>query len=272
MKTLAPLMLIAVACGEKTPPEPVAPSWGWVEGAHGACWVPETYDNPTPEDLAAGRRETLDQLAMQWRGGRNDGVQFGDALAKEVRDLLRQKPEEVDAVASANLEYCLEWSAGGVATLGWGGWLQDLPSQLTVDDCIALLDEAWFDLLSVERSWQHELALCPDEQVELSATARSEYELSPKGPLSTVSGIVDAEVPVGALCTDEGCLLGVLLGRFESLDGQVTIFPIGAGLVFTAPAEGVLSFAVNDSDHRDNAYAVADGVQDGATVGARPTR
>lgn len=272
MKTLASFALLTVACGPKAPPEPPAPTWGWMEGAQGSCWVPETFDNPTPEDLAAGRRETVDQLAMQWRGGRNDGVDFGDELARTVRDLLRQKPDQVDSVAAANLEYCQEWAAGGVATMGWGGWLQDLPAELTADDCIALVEEAWFDTLTVDRGWQHEVAMCPDEQVELSATARSEFNLGTQGPLSTVAGLSEPPAPDDALCTDDGCLWGVLLGRFESLDGQVTIFPIGPGTAFTAPGEGSLSFAINDSDHRDNAYAIVDGVQDGATVGVRPTR
>ncbi len=253
-------------------PEPVAPTWGWLEGEHGACWVPETFDNPTPEDLAGARRETVDQLALQWRGGRNDGVDFGEALARQLRDLLRQKPEQIDAVAEINLDYCLEWSASGVATMGWGGWVQALPAELTEGDCVALLDDPWFDVLSVERGWQHEVALCPGEEVELTTTVRARFKLGADGPFSTVAGLAGVETPPEALCTGEGCLLGVLLGRFESLDGQVTIFPIGTGVVFTAPAEGVLSFAINDGDHRDNAYAISEGVQDGATVGARPTR
>ncbi len=271
-RTLPPLLLLATACGPKEPPAPPAPEWGWIEGAEGACWVPQPFDNPTPEDLAAGRRETVDNLALQWRGGRNDGVDFGDGLAKEVRDLLRQKPDRVDAVAATNLEYCLEWAAGGVATMAWGGWLESLPAELTAGDCIALLEEPWFDTLSVDRGWQHELALCPGEEVELSATARAGFSLGPDGPSSTVAGLADTPPPEGSLCTDDGCLWGMLLGRFETLDGQVSVFPIGTGTVFTAPDEGQLSFAVNDSDHRDNAYTIVDGVQDGANLGVRPTR
>ena len=87
-----------------------------------------------------------------------------------------------------------------------------------------------------------------------------------------MAGLADVSLPADALCSDEGCLWGTLLGRFETLDGQVTIFPIGAGTAFTAPGEGALSFAVNDSDHRDNAFQVVDGVQDGASIGVRPVK
>jgi hypothetical protein len=229
-------------------------------------------DAATAQDQATAQKQTVDQMTMQWRGGRNDGVDFGTDLAREVRDILRKKPERVDEVAAANLEFCQEWADGGVATMSWGGWLQALPDELTQGDCIAMVEVPWFEVLTVDRAWQHDVELCPDEQVELSASARSEFSLGPDGPVSTVSGVVEPSPPEDALCREEGCLWGALLGRFEGEDGQITVFVIGAGTVFTAPSEGILSFAINDGEHRDNFWSVEDGVQDGASIGVRPTR
>ncbi len=268
MRCLFPFLWL-VACGPKAPPEPVAPTWGWQDGVHGACWVPETFENPTPEDLAAGRRETVDQMALQWRGGRNDGVDFGIELAGQLRGLLRQKPERIDEILAVNHEYCLEWATEGVNTMAWGGWLQGLPELLTAGDCVARVDEPWFGGLAVDRGWQHEVELCPGEKVALSATVSSRYALGPRGPIITVAGRADSVPPEGAPCVQEDCLWGVLLGRFETREGSVTVFVIGTGTEFMAPDEGVLSFGVNDDTLRDNVWAIQDGVQDGASIGVR---
>ncbi len=260
------------ACGPKTPPLPPEPDFGWVELAKGACYDPPDFGALDPDELEAARRETLDQVVLQWRGGLNDGVNFGVDLAREVRDLLRDRPQRISAVVATNLVYCMEWAAEGVSTMAWGGWLESLPEDLTSGECIAALTEDWFGLLSVDRAWQHEVLLCPGETVTIEATAGSEYQLGPEGPATTVAGLFGQPIPAGAPCTDEGCAWGMLMGRFEAQDGSTTLIAISGGTTFTAPAEGTLSFQVNDDPLRDNVWAVVDGVMDGAMIGVRPTR
>ncbi len=261
------------ACGPKVPPPPPEPDHGWVELAKGACYEAPDFTVLDPGgELDDPRRETLDQLALQWRGGLNDGVDFGLDLARQIRDLLRERPERVEEVAATNLEYCREWAAEGVSTMAWGGWLESLTTALTEGECIAALTEDWFDILSVDRAWQHEVSLCPGETVDIEATASSTFQLGAEGPVTTLAGLADQPVPAEAPCSAEDCRWGELLTRFEALDGSVTVVPVGTATRFVAPAEGVLSFQVNDDTLRDNAWSIIDGVTDGGTVGVRPVR
>jgi hypothetical protein len=239
---------------------------GWISESG---WTGTCFDAP---DLSTdkARQDTLNAMALQWRGGRNDGVSFPLDLVVEVRDLLRERPAEIPAIAEKNLEFCRKAMSGEASTVGWGSWLEELPAQLQEGECVALLEDDRYEYIELDEGWQHDQRLCAGETLTITASTKARFRLSEGGDWLTAEGDASLEVPAGALCTDEGCLRGVLLGRFQPESGEVVIFPIGARLTWTAPGAGSLSFALNDDDFGDNAWFVEDGYADKTALTLSP--
>ncbi|MCP4806763.1 MAG: hypothetical protein GY913_03120 [Proteobacteria bacterium] len=268
------MLLLLLSCGPKNLPDvDVAPTTGWQmeEGWFGSCFVPPEYAAIEDAELRTKmQKDTIGAMALQWAGARRDGVNFDVELAEETRDYLLVYPERAQDIAAQNLEHCLGVMRDGLTTSTWGGWLVELHEDLADEACPEPLEDV-FHALDIRTGWQLDVDLCAGQEYVVRAPASEVFFLQKDGPEVTIAGLAEPLPPEGAYCREvAGCTWGQLVGRFETEDGQVEVFPIGAEKVLTAPAAGRLSVAVNDDDHSDNAFQIVDGVQDGVTVEVRP--
>ncbi len=267
-------LLILLSCGPKKLPDAEAgPSSGWhiERGWSGSCFLPPDF--PAIEDTELREKmvaDTVRAMVLQWEGSRQDGVNFDGDMSDQVGLLLDKVPERVPQVAADNYELCVEVMRDDVTTSRWGRWVQDLHAELEEDDCPNPLDDT-FHTLEVNRGWQLEVELCAGQAYRIKAATTELFQLSKSGDWIGVEGEPELLPPEGAYCREvAGCAWGQLVGRFEGEDGEVELFPIGGEYEGTATQAGMLSLAINDDDHSDNAWRIVEGVQDGVTLEVRP--
>ncbi len=262
---MTPMILIFLACAStnKPPVEAANPASYWVTeaGWSNSCFRSPDFSALSGETLEKAQRDTLSAMYLQWRGGRNDGVKIDKDLAAEVAGLLRTRLDRVPEIVGPNFDYCETVMSEGAATIAWGNWMATLPETLTEGECLTPFEEDWFHHLELDRSWQGDLPLCAGEAIKITATSNDHYQLSKNGPWLNVTG--DGTPPAaGAPCVEEGCVGGMLVGRFDGESGEVWIFPVGTGISWVAPDQGVLSLSVNDSSWDDNSWQVMNQVRE----------
>lgn len=265
------LLVVALAEAKKPkvpPPPPVG--WNHEKDWKGDCYFPPNFEALPEGDRKMARQQTLEQLTAQWSGSREDGVVFGPELVDNVNTVLLGRPKEIEAVARKNLEMCRVAMTGG-GTDGWSSWLTGLPAKLTAGECMQPLTYTLFDYINLGQGWQRPIPLCKGDRAKITATVRDRYRIEDKGEWITAEGdssrkAVGAEYP----CNIEGCFVGMLVGRFTTEAGVVTVFPIGAGTVFTAGDHGTLEWTVNDPNWYDNRWFKSGTIEDHTAVTIAP--
>ena len=110
-RSLLPLLMFT-ACGPKKEVAPAPPPVGWhaEEGWKGQCYFPPDFDElESTGGISArkmARQKALEEQLTQWRGQRQDGVEFVSSLADDVETVLLGRPEQIEAVSRKNLELC----------------------------------------------------------------------------------------------------------------------------------------------------------------------
>ena len=262
------MLFVLLSCGPKAAPasstDATPSGWHAMDGWSGSCFFAPDFTSMAADVAGSKRRATASALALQWRGGRNDGVRFDTALVDEVEALLKEEPAMVDAVAAENLGYCRELMSGAVGTLEWGSWLEEQPDRLQAGKCVQLVDAPSYHHLEIDTTWQFPVELCAGESVRITASAQDQFRLSEDGAWLNAEG-VEGEHGTDAPCTSDGALVGMLVARFGD-----TCFPVGLEASFTAPARGTLEVALNDGSPEDNAWREVDQVRDRISVEVAP--
>ena len=256
----------------KKPKGPVAPpvEWHREEGWKGDCWYPPDFSKMQDGDRKLARQHSLEQMKAQWLGQRDDDVKFDDITIDNLETALFGKPTNIESVAATNLEKCSAYMKGGSLD-PWASWIGTLPGKITEGDCTQPLTYTMFDYLDIGNSWQRPITLCKGDRAHISATASDKYRITDKGDWITAAGVpganaIEADYP----CNIEGCLVGMLVGKFVTDKGIESIFPIGLDHVYPAPENGTLTYAINDTTWYDNHYFKTAAIEDRTAITIQP--
>ena len=272
--------LTVVACGPKggetnsavEAPPPVG--WYQASGAMGECYNPPNFEAIEQERGIVGRRSeranTLDALLSQWNGSRGDGVSFPEGSISDVETILLSDPADIETVAAANFEHCMEAMAVGGSDTAWRQWFTTLPETLTAGECYDSLLDRMFHYIDLGSAWYWQVPMCEGDRLSISASTTDRFRLSAGGEWLTLDGDPNGVVDESYPCSAPGCLPGMLVGKFESSNGHVEYFPIGAAAEYRAPFRGTLSVGVNDNTWNDNTWFSNGGVVDRASIEIGP--
>jgi len=277
MQRSLPYLSIAVifaalpACGKKTV-EPTAPPVGWhaEEGWTAQCYFPPDYAPMPTTDRRQSRQTSLEAMMSQWQGERSDGILVDARIVEDVETTLLGYPDRIEQISQKNLEYCKQVMGGVPDTEEWVTWLRGLPRALTEGECIAPLLDTWFDYLDIGKGWQLLIPVCTDNVVTIAATVKDKFRLSDDAEWINVEGNGLAASAGELPCNIEGCFQGQLVARFVSDDGVESIFPVGGETVWTAPANGTISVAINDDTYYDNTWYQSGQIIDHAAITIGP--
>jgi hypothetical protein len=268
--------LILLACGEKNV-EPAPPPVGWhaEEGWTSQCWFPPDFEKlESTEGITArrmARQETLEQMKLQWLGGRDDGVSFSPGAVDDLETVLLGAPEKTELVARKNLEMCKQVMGAGGDVDTWRGWVRGLSDQLTEGECMLPFTYTLFDYLDIGAGWHMSVPVCAGDVVVIEGTSGDKYRISEDGAWINADGVPDTMgVGTDLPCDLEACAQGMLIGRFTNDDGVEDIFPIGTGTTYTPTAHGSISVSINDTSYYDNIWFKSGGITDRTGVTFSP--
>jgi len=215
-------------------------------------------------------QETRDALVSQWRGERNDGVDFDDQLVEQVETVLLGQANRIEQVSRDNLAQC-ETAMKGGGTGPWETWLRALPAQLTVGECrTPPMDYTLYDYLSINHDWQIPVQVCKGDRFTVHGTTGDYYQITRDGPFINVLGDESDTNVSGLPCNIEGCVRGMLIMRFTGESGVQQIIPVGETKEFEAPEHGRVDVMINDDSMSDNLYRVKTGVEDHTGIEYKP--
>ncbi len=244
------------------------PPAGWNPTDEGKpdCYYPPVWSEFNETERRIKRAESLDEVLMQWRGERNDGVQFDATIVERAETTLLGRPERIEEVVAQNAELCQAGNTGA-----WKSWAKSLPSVLTVGECNTPLDYTMFDYLDIAAGWQRPLPICKGNRVVIKGSGGDKYRIQDDGPWINVNGD-SAQSTTGTdwPCNMEGCLAGMLMGKFVGESGMENIFVVGTETVFTAPEHGEISYRINDKVFYDNAWFKSGGLIDHTAIEVSP--
>lgn len=263
---------LAEAKKPKAPPPPPLDAWAQEEGAKVQCYYPADFDKLQEGDRKLARQRALEQMKLQWNGGKDDGVKFEDQVVDDLEVTLLGHPELIETISRANLDQCRTFAKSG--DLGaWKSWINPLSGKLTAGECLRPLTYTMFDYLEIGIGWQRPTELCKGDRAHISATVKDKYRVSDTGPWITVEGDLSQKATAADMpCNIEGCYVGTLVGKFVSSDGIETIFPIGGDHVFVAPSNGTLSWGINDTTWYDNRYFKSATIEDRVAITLEPAQ
>jgi hypothetical protein len=256
----------------KGPPPPPPVGWYKEEGWSGECFAPPDFEKLGEGDRKMERQKALEAMVAQWSGARDEAVKMTGTAAEDLETVLLGRPQMIEGVARQNRDLCVAFRKGG--DLGdWQSAIKALPAKLTVGECPSPpLTYTLFDYLDIGKSWQRPIGLCKGDKALITATVTDKYRVADNAPWITVEGDPSQPKPGGAdwPCTVEGCLVGMLVGKFVTEAGVELIFPIGAEKVFVAPEHGTLSWSINDNVWYDNRFFKGKSIEDHTAVTVAP--
>ena len=250
---------------KKKGPPPV----GWQAGEEGQpqCYYAPQWDTLTEIDRRMKRSEAMDDVLNQWRGQRNDGVEFDEGLVEEVETVLLGRPEKIESVVASNQEKCLAGDVGA-----WQSWARTLKAELTAGECNHPLDYTMFDYLDIGTGWQRPLKICKGNRIQIKGSSKDQYRLKDSGAWITVEG--DTATPTTGSewpCNIEGCFEGMLIMKHVGAkSGMETIIPVGTSAIYTATEDGEISYRINDTSFFDNTWHKSGSVIDHTSIEISP--
>jgi len=269
------IFLVALACGPKEPVQE-APKIGWhqEETWSVACYYPPEYEKMLELERLEARDKALEAMFSQWKGERADGVSFTEESIEAIEFVLLSKPDKIQELSRQNLEKCREVATGAISTADWATWGTQLPASLTAGECSRHFENTVFDYLNITTDFENSFAICKGDKIRVSGTVKDQYRISDDGAWINVEG--DSSSPsLGKEtlpCNLEGCFDGMLILKFTDEDGRETVSPVGAELIYTAPANGSITYGINDDTFYDNIWYQAGGLIDHASVEIAPAQ
>ena len=129
------------------------------------------------------------------------------------------------------------------------------------------------DYVEIDTDWlpSDPLPICRGDTVVITGSSNDQYKIEEDGPWINVEGdknkpTVDSELP----CNTEGCFAGQLIMKFTTKDGTQEVYPVGTKFEFTASADGVIVYGINDDTYFDNKWYVSGGLIDHASITIKP--
>jgi hypothetical protein len=247
---------------------PPPAGWSTMDEGQPDCYQPPVWADLQETERRIKRAEVLDELLAQWRGARNDGVNFGDVVVERAETTLLGRPDRIEEVVTKNAALCAAGDTGA-----WNAWAKALPKTLTVGECNTPLDYTMFDYLDIEAGWQRPLPICKGNRVVIKGSSTDKYRIQDDGPWITVSGD-PSQSTAGSdwPCNMEGCIAGVLMGRFVGESGTESIFVVGSQINYTAPEHGEISYRIYDKVFYDNAWYQSGGLVDHTSIEVSPAK
>jgi hypothetical protein len=240
---------------------------GWLA----ACYFPPVWEGLERAERSMARQEALQAMKSQWLGERDDGIAYDRSLIEDVERTLLGRPEQIEAVSSQNAQHCREVVASGDSTDAWQRWLEEITARSREGECATPLDYQLVQYLKVDSGWQERVPVCKGDQAVFDVSLNDLFRITAGGAWFNAAGDVEQPaVGTDLPCNWDGCLRGMLIGRFVTELGVETVFPIGAHRSFEAPEDGVLSFAINDDSWGDNEWRSSGAVTDHAAVTISP--
>lgn len=270
MLTLLLFTDLAEAKKPKGPPPPPPMGWHKEEGWKGECWFPAEYDKLLEGDRKLARQKALEQMKVQWSGGKDEALSFDAGVIDDVETVLLGRPVAIENVSRTNLEKCLSVMKDGKDAGDWQSWLATLPSSLTAGECNVPLTYTLFDYLDIGHGWQRPVHICKGNIAKITTTVKDKYRITDKGEWITSEGTTEKAIAADFPCNIEGCTVGMVVGKFVTDAGVETVFPIGGGTVFTAPEHGTLYYSVNDTTWYDNKWFKSANVEDKTAITIEP--
>ena len=269
--------LLLVACGPKKPQEPEAPKVGWVQEGETstACYYPPNFAVLDTLERKEAQSEAFDAVIAQW-GGDKGAFAMNSDVVETVETIMLGDMSKVESVVRDNLSYCKQYAASSSAKGTWESWLSSLPVKLTEGECNHHYSVVLAHYVEVDVDWEpaEPLRICGGDKVRVRAAPADRYQLQPGGPWITVDGNTEVSTAGSEThpCNTDGCFEGQLVIRFQSKDGDTTIIPVGSDGTFTAPADGVFTYGINDPSPEDNKWYNADGLIEHADIRIEPVQ
>lgn len=251
------------------------PPVGWIESGGGiSCYHPPDFE-ATPHEIARrqARQQTHDQIRRMLAGEVIEGIEFTEEELDEFDVAFLGRPEKIEAFSRTNWENCRKYAAGQMTLADYRHFLARAPKDAMKGECTNPLMYELHDYLSIQNDWQVRRHVCKDDQVLIESTETSRYTVSDNGENTKWINLHgDPDVPAageGYPCPE--CPLGALLIRFENEDtGEITVQALGPSMEFKAPANGWISFAINDTTYFDNRFYEENGVRDYLSIDIYP--
>ena len=270
------LFTFLLACGPKEE-KPKPPPVGWHQEetwTHG-CYHPKKFEDMRKMERREERELVLEQLIAQWKGEKGGSISIEEQLISEVEDAILSDMAKLEQVSRENLSKCKQVATGKLSASEWKSWVIELSKTLTAGICKSNFFHTVLDHLELDIAWSPEepLSICRGNQIKISGSESDKYRTSESGPWITILGDTEKSAVGSDLpCNTEGCYPGMLILKFVSVDGDEEIHPVGKSLEFTAPADGTISYGINDTTWFDNAWYVKDGLQHHASITVAPAK
>ena len=116
------IFLLTLACGPKQPVE-VKPIVGWHQEETWTlgCYHPPEYEKMLDLDRKEAREKTMDEMMLQWKNQRGDGVQFDEKAIDGIELVMLSQPEKIERVSQENFEKCKQAATGVISKSDWVG-------------------------------------------------------------------------------------------------------------------------------------------------------
>jgi len=249
-------VIVALTGCAKKESNVVIQGWHAEEEWSGQCFYHQNFATLGRGEVYDARQQSMDAMMSQWRGERNDGIQFDGEKVIQLETTMLGKMNLVDTIAGQNQKHCIDHFSGKADPQAWQNWFWSINGILTAGDCKTQpLNYTLFDYLDVGKGWQIPASVCEGDRVVISGSTIDYYRVSDDGPWINIAGDADnramgEEYP----CTLEGCFVGALIVRFTDEVGNETILPVGLESVFLAPSHGKIEIRINDATYYDNVF------------------
>jgi hypothetical protein len=249
------LVLFLGGCPKKTS-NVVIEGWHSEEEWKGQCYYHKNFSVLGRAEVYDARQNSMSAMMSQWRGEREDGIQFDEGKVVDLETTMLGKIELVDVIAGQNQKHCIEHFSGKADPQAWKNWFWGINGILTAGDCKSQpLNYTLFDYLDIGKGWQISASVCEGDQVVVKGSTIDYYKVSDDGPWINIAGDLENRAMTDDYpCTLEGCFVGSLILRFTDEVGNETILPVGEETVFSAPVHGKIEVQINDSTYYDNVY------------------
>ena len=270
------LFVLFVACAPKKVTAE-KPKIGWVqeEASSVACYYPPIFDSLGTLERKEAQSAAFDAVLSQWRGERNDGVSIKEELVEGVETVLLGDMSKVEITVKDNLSYCKQYAASASSLSQWQSWASGLPSKLTEGECNYHFRDTVLDYVEVDTEWMpaSPLRICKGDKIRISAAPKDRYRIDEGGPWITVQGDLEKSTAGSEShpCKAEGCFAGQLVLRFKS-EMIEEVIPVGVEATYTAPADGVISYGINDDTFYNNKWYMSNGLIEHASITVEPAK